>query len=106
MVIMHVRFIGIKGHFGGIAGKSMVRPLFLLQGFFLFGRNSRVRFWGLILWHLWIGRAQHPGPASPSQHFGLEVFNVGRWLSHGDLVLEARVDFLGVVEHRLIPARV
>ena len=30
---------------------------------FLFGRNSRVRFWVLILWHLWTGRAQHPGPA-------------------------------------------
>ena len=31
-------------------------------GVFLFGRNSTVRFWGLILWHLWIGRARHPGP--------------------------------------------
>ena len=39
-------------------------------------------------------------------HVGLEVFNVGRWLTHGDLALEARVDFLAVVEHRLIPARV
>ena len=28
------------------------------------------------------------------------------WLTHGDLALEARVDFLAVVEHRLIPARV
>ena len=26
--------------------------------------------------------------------------------THGDLALEARVDFLAVVEHRLIPARV
>ena len=26
--------------------------------------------------------------------------------THGDLVLEARVDFLAVLEHRLIPARV
>ena len=34
MVIMHVWFIGIKGHFGGLAGKSMVRPLFILFGFF------------------------------------------------------------------------
>ena len=34
MVIMHVWFIGIKEHFGEIAGKSMVRPLFLFSGFF------------------------------------------------------------------------
>ena len=29
-----------------------------------------------------------------------------RCLTHGDFALEARVDFLAVVEHRLIPARV
>ena len=35
MVLMHVWFIGIKEHFGEIAGKSTVRPLFLLfLGFF------------------------------------------------------------------------
>ena len=28
------------------------------------------------------------------------------WLTHGDLALETGVDFLAVVEHRLIPARV
>ena len=37
--------------------------------------------------------------------FGLEVFNVGGWLTHCDFALEAQVDFLAVVEHRLIPAR-
>ena len=68
---------------------------------FLLSRNSRVWFWGFVLWHFWIGRAEHPGPASTPQHFGLEVFNVGRWLTHGDLVLETGVDFLAVVEHRL-----
>ena len=31
---------------------------------FLFSRNSRDRFWGLVFWHLWIGRARHPGPNS------------------------------------------
>ena len=36
----------------------------------------------------------------------VEVFNVGRWLTHGDLVLDAEVDFLAIVERRLIPARV
>ena len=73
---------------------------------FLFSRNSGERFWGLILWHLWIGRARHPGPTSLPQHVGVEVFNVGGWLTHGDLALEVGVDFLAVVEHRLIPARV
>ena len=73
---------------------------------FLFSRNSRVRFWGLVLWHLWIGRARHPGPSSIPPHLGVEVLNVGGWLTHGDLALEAGVDFLAVVEHRLIPARV
>ena len=31
---------------------------------------------------------------------------LGSWLTHGDLPLEAKVDFFAVVEHRLIPARV
>ena len=30
----------------------------------------------------------------------------GRWLTHGDLALEAKLNFLAVAEHRLIPARV
>ena len=42
--------------------------------------------------------------SSPFHQVGLEVFNVGGWLTHGDLALEAGVDFLAVVEHRLIPA--
>ena len=73
---------------------------------FLPSRNSRERFWGLVTWHLWIGRARHPGPSFPSHHFGIEVLNVGGWLAHGDLALDTGVDFLAVVEHRLIPARV
>ena len=82
------------------------KPSFSPFRVFLFSQNSSVRYWGLILWHLWIGRARHPGPGLHSRHFGLEVFNVGRWLTHGDLALEAGVDFLAVVEHRLIPTRV
>ena len=54
--------------------------------------------------HFWIGRARHPGPGVVS--FVVEVFNVGGWLTHGDLVLDTEVDFLAVVEHRLIPVRV
>ena len=38
--------------------------------------------------------------------FAVEVLNIGGWLAHGDLALDASVDFLAVVERRLIPARV
>ena len=55
---------------------------------------------------LWIGRAWHPGPTSLPSHLGVEVLNVGGWLTHGDLALGAGVDFLAIAEHRLIPARV
>ena len=44
---------------------------------FLFSRNSRERFWGVIFWDLWIGRARHPGPSSTSPHLVIEVLNVG-----------------------------
>ena len=56
-------------------------------------------------WHLWIGRAKHPGPPSLSSSVGIEFLNVGGWLTHGDLALEVGVDFLAFAEHRLIPAR-
>ena len=59
-----------------------------------------------MFWHLWIGRARHPGPYSTPLHLGIEVLNVGRWLTHGDSALDTSVDFLAVVEHCLIPARV
>ena len=54
--------------------------------------------------YLWIGEARHPGPGDGT--IGVEVFNVGGWLTHGDVALETGVDFLAVVEHRLVPARV
>ena len=106
MVMMHVWFTGLRVHFGEIAGKGMVRPLFLLPLFFCL---VVILGYGFGVWSsgiFGIGRAKHPGPASPSQPLGLEVFNVGGWLTHGDLALEAWVDFHAVVEHRLIPARV
>ena len=71
---------------------------------FLCSRYSLQRLWGKVLWLLWVGRARHPGPFSGSM--SVEVFNVGGWLTHGDMVLETCVDFLAVVEHRLVPARV
>ena len=106
MVIMHVWFIGLRRHHGELAGKYMVRPLFLLLEFFclvaILGKGLGVLFF----WHLWIGRARHPGPSSTSPHLGIEVLTVGGWLTHGDFALDTDVDFLAVVEHRLIPARV
>ena len=48
---------------------------------------------------------KNPGPGS-AHHLAVEVFNVGGWLTHGDLALDAGLDFLAVTEHRLIPARV
>ena len=62
--------------------------------------------WGLVLWYLWIGRAKHPGPGHLPRHVSVEVFNVGSWLTHGDLAMEVDVDFLAVDEHRWILARV
>ena len=53
-----------------------------------------------------LGGPGTPGPTSLPQHVGIEVLNVGGWLTHGDLALEVGVDFLAVVEHRLIRARV
>ena len=51
MVVMHVWFIGVKGHFGEFAGKDNVRPLFL---FFRFSVQSQfsgkvlgVHFYGI-----------------------------------------------------------
>ena len=72
---------------------------------FLVSRTSMKRFWGELLWVLWIGRARHPGPFGAGS-LGLEAFNVGGWLTHGDTALETTADFLAVSEHRLIPARV
>ena len=98
MAVMHVWFIRFKGHPGEIAGKQMVRPLFLLKKFFLISRNPQKSFWGLVFCYLRIGRAKHPGP-SPLHHLAVEVLDVGGWLIHGDLALDAGLDFLAVAEH-------
>ena len=47
-----------------------------------------------------MGRARHPGPGS----VGIEVFNVGGWLTNGDFAVETSAAFLCVTEHRLISA--
>ena len=50
---------------------------------FLFSRNSRIRFWGLLIWHLWIGSGRHPGLTSLPRHVGVEVLKVGAGLPMG-----------------------
>ena len=106
MVIMHVWFIGLRGHHGEIAGKNKIRPLFLLLEFFclvaILGKGSGVWCSGIY----GLGGLVILGPSSTSPHLGIEVLKVGGWLTHGNLALDTGVDFLAVVEHRLIPARV
>ena len=80
------------GHPGEIAGKIYVRPLSSLF-VFLLSRLSGFLWGGVVLWHLWIGRGRHPGPGSAP--FLIEVLNVGRWLTHGDFALDAKIFFGG-----------
>ena len=105
IAMMHVWFVGFKGHPGEIAAKIMVRPLFLQKRFFCLVEILRKGFGPWFFRYLWICRAKNPGPGS-SYHLAVEVFNVGGWLTNGDLALDTEVDFLAVTEHRLIPARV
>ena len=88
---------------GEIAGKIHIKPLFLLFSFTVESNFGFFLWDGVVLWHLWIGSARHPGPGSVP--LLVEVLNVGG-LTHCDFALDAEVDFLAVVEHRLIPARV
>ena len=74
-------------------GRNNVRLFFSPSVVFLVCQRSRFRFLGLVLWHLWIGRAKHPGLGK----LELEVFNTAGWLTHAD--------FQAVTEHRLIPSR-
>ena len=95
------RFLGILG-----APWSLVymEALALLVKPSCVYRTKGCPFWEQVLWHLWVGRARYPGPSN--SHLAVEVFHVWRWRTRGDLVLEAQVDFVAVVEHGLIPARV
>ena len=89
---------------GEIAGKSMVIPLFLLKEFYCLVEILKR---GFGVWFSGICGLVGPrilGLVLPI--ILLLVFNVGGWLTHGDLALDAGLDFLAVTEHRLIPARV
>ena len=87
---------------------SVVKTCFSPSWFFVFSRNSM----GTVLVdypHSNFGLVEPEtlGRSLPFSQVGVEVFNVGGWLTHGDLALDFKVDFfLAVVEHRLIPARV
>ena len=89
-------------HWGTLGNGRLTNRKTLFHRFCFFGllvsRISFFRFWGKILWYLWIGRARHPGP--PSNNLDVEVFNVGGFLTHGDYVLDTDADFVAVVEHR------
>ena len=104
MVIMHVWYFGAKGAFWRKCRQNICNTPFSHFWVFLCSRNSSFWWSGTPSWHLWIGRARHPGPGAVS--FAVEVFNVGGWLTHCDFALDVGVDFLAVVEHRLIPAGV
>ena len=83
MVMMHVWFIGLRGHIGEIAGKSMVRPLFLLFCFFCgFGVLSS-GICGLV-------EPSTLGPLTLLSILVLKSSMYREWLTHGDLALEAR----------------
>ena len=86
------------GRVGQKKHKTPNSPLAL----FLVSMHSLRWYWGCLAWHLWIGRARHSGPG---YKLGVEVFNISGWLTNGDFALETEVDFLAVVEHRLVPAR-
>ena len=86
------------GKTGLMYGKTSLSPLSV----FLVSSHSLKFYWGCLLWHFWLGRAKHPGPGS----VGIEVLNVGGWLTNGDFAIDIDSDFLCVTEHRLVPARV
>ena len=73
-------------------------------GVFFVSRIFLSKFWDKMLWHLWIGRARHPGPGP--NDLDIEVFNAGGFLTLGDYAFETDAGFLAVIEHRLIPARI
>ena len=63
--------------------RQTLRKTFFSSFCFSVESNVWFFFWsGVVLWHLWIGSARHPGPGSAP--FVIEVVNVGRWLTHGD----------------------
>ena len=69
--------IKLKGAPGGKHGQTKHETSSSPLLVFLVSKRSLMRFWGCLVWHLWIGEARHPGPWDGS--FGVEVFNIGGW---------------------------
>ena len=46
-----------------------------------------------MFWLLWLGCTRHPGPFG-CVSLGVEPFDVGGWLTHGDSALRTVADFL------------
>ena len=128
MAVTRIWYLGSAGQWWRITGKQRVRPhfspplpppslhththptttthpLFLTLGFFVGNSDLSQEMLGSVAWLLWVGRAKHPGPFGGSS-LGIEVFNVGGWLTHGDYALDTTADFLVACEAWLIPARV
>ena len=100
LAMMWVALGRLAGLYEGIAGKHIMSLFFPLPLVFLLGTNSLLRFWGLVVWMLYIGTTSNPGPG-----LDIELINVGGWLANCDEVLETKADFLMVTGHRLVPAR-
>ena len=62
-------------------GQKHSKTFFTPFGFFLVSHNPLMRFWGKMLWHLWIGRARHPEPGL--NNLGIELLVCGGGLSVG-----------------------
>ena len=98
-----IELCSCRAHWG-ISGQKYHETYLPPLGVFFVSRIPLSKYWGKMLWHLWIGRARHPGPSL--NDLDIEVFNIGGFLTHGDYALEPDAGFLAVVEHRLIPSRV
>ena len=109
--MVHIRWVSLKGHVGGKAGKNHCKTTISPSGnrVFLVSKRTLYFFWRKVVWMLHIGRARHPGPGRRSfipGQLSIEFANIGGWLTYGDLAMDSCAQFLAVAEHRLIPARV
>ena len=101
---MDVWCIGLRRHSREIAGQVYARPLFLQNGFFGF---VGILGYGFGAWYSGICGLEGQGTLGLSHHFAVDRFLT---LVVGLLMAiwpwRRLVDFLAVVERRLIPARV